>query len=166
MRSQRRGHRNKGAALVETTLLLPLFLIFWFGIVDWGLTFFVHQTIVHRANTAARWGVVNGWDPGAVRNLIVHGDVSGAGIGIFDLSAEPPDGSTGQNVDVELFCTTNLSPSLQTGAECLKAQWADHRWIQVTVHGYGWTHFTPFFTGAYTGRPIIVSLPAESLGAS
>jgi len=157
---------RRGAVIVEASFLLPLFLIFWFGIVDWGIAFWVHQTIVYRANLAARWGVVNAWDPGSIRNIVVFGRTTGSGQGIFGLSAQGNADGTGTNVDVSLRCLTTLSPSLQSGSTCLDAQWSDFRWIEIVVHNYTRTHFTPYFAGSYIGRQVTVTLPGESLGSS
>ena len=139
-RSQER--LRKGAVTIEATLLLPLFLIFWFGIVDWGITYYAHQSIVHNANVAARWAVVNAYNEAAIQNMVIYGSPTapaGATSGMFGLKAG--------NVKVELL-----------GSEITY----DHR-IVITVSGYTWTHFTPFFAGSYTGRPVVVSLPAEDL---
>jgi hypothetical protein len=38
--------------------------------------------------------------------------------------------------------------------------------ITMTVSNYQWFHFTPFLSGKYLGRPITVSLPAESLNST
>lgn len=165
---------DRGVVAVETALLLPLFLMFWFGIVDWGITFWAHQTIVYRANMAARWGVVNTWNPTSIRNLVVYGDVAGTGSALFSLSAQGNDDGTGTNVDVTLRCLTRPNPSspdlsLASGSTCLAASndgRDDRSWIEIVVHDYTWTHFTPGFSGSYTGRQVTVSLPVEGLGAT
>lgn len=159
MNDQVRQAERRGAAIVEATLLLPLFLIFWFGIVDWGITFWVHQSIVHQANTAARWAIVNAWDETAIKNLVAYGQTTGTGPGMFGI-----DPAT--NVKVEL-CWLTGSPPAQTcwdsSSGAMGGDYDPTRRIQITVSGYTWTHFTPFFAGSYTGRPIVVSLPTEDL---
>jgi Flp pilus assembly protein TadG len=157
---------RRGAVTVEATLLLPLFLIFWFGIVDWGITYWVHERIVHNANMAARWAVVHTWNPDAIRNMVVYGGTTGSGTGAFGLSAQGNADGTGANVEVMLRCMTTLNPALQSGTTCLAEDWSTSRWIEIVVHDYTWTHFTPYFVGTYTGRPVTVSLPAEGLGAT
>lgn len=166
IRQVRAGSR-RGAALIEATLILPLFLIFWFGIVDWGITYWMHETLVHNVNTAARRGIVTTWDPVAIRNMVVYGNAPGSGTPVFNLSNQGNDNGTGTNVDVTLRCLTTLSPALQQGDTCLAAAWANSPiWIEIVVHDYSWRHFTPFFAGSYIGRRVTVSLPAESLGVS
>lgn len=162
-----RAGSRRGAAIVEASLILPLFLVFWFGIVDWGITYWVHETIVHNTNLAARRAIVNTWDATATRNMVVYGNAAGSGTRLFGLSAAGTDAGPGTNVDVTLKCLTTMTPSLQQGTTCLDAAWAQSpRWIEIVVHDYRWAHFTPFFSGSYTGRPVTVSLPTESLGVS
>lgn len=145
MSVRRHGRNQRGAALLEGALVFPLFLIFWFGIVDWGITYFVHQSLVHQANSAARWAVVNAYNPDntePIKNMVVYNQPEapvGASAGRFGL--------TTSNVTVTML-GTELKHDLR---------------IVVTVSGYSWTHFTPFFPGQYTGRPIVVSLPTEDL---
>lgn len=166
MRQVRAGSR-RGSALVEASLILPLFLIFWFGIVDWGIAYWMHETLVHNVNMAARRAIVTTWDPAAIRNMVVYGNAPGARAPVFNLSAQGNDNGTGANVDVKLRCQTTLSSALQEGTICLAPAWENSpRWIEIVVHDYSWRHFTPFFASSYVGRRVTVSLPAESLGAS
>jgi hypothetical protein len=50
---------ERGAALVEFVLILPLLLVLLFGILDFGraINYWIDST--HLANAAARWAVVN-----------------------------------------------------------------------------------------------------------
>jgi len=137
--------------MVEAVLIMPLFLMFWFGIVDWGITFWMHQSLVFAANEAARWGVVHGYDPVAMRNLVVYGTTSpstGAGMRF---------GLNPSNVTVNLICASDVACG--TGASDLSSS----RRIVIQIRNYQGTHFTPFFAGAYSGRTITVSLPTENL---
>ncbi len=159
MRNRVRRKKQRGAAMMETVLLLPLFLIFWFGIVDWGMTYYAHQTIVHNANLAARWAIVNGWDPDTIKNVVAYGKTTGSGPGMFGI-----DPAT--NVKVDL-CWFEGSPPVEacydSSAGKTGAEYDPSRRIQITVAGYTWRHFTPFFAGPYVGRTVVVSLPTEDL---
>ncbi len=137
-------NRRRGNAMIEAALILPLFLIFWFGIVDWGLAFWVHETVVHKANKAARWGVVNTFDVQKIKNVFLYDNPDGTGSGSVWFSLRNP------NVDVSL---ADPAPPGETR----------YQRIVVTVSDYQWMHFTPFFAARYFGRPIRVSLPAEDL---
>jgi Flp pilus assembly protein TadG len=142
---------RRGAAMVEATLILPLFLVFWFGIVDWGVTFWTHQSLVYQANEAARWAVVHGYNADAIKNMVVYGNPAPSD------GAKPQFGLSTADVAVNLICAP--------GATCNTAasDLSNSRRIIIQISNYNVTHFTPFFAGAYTGRTIVVSLPTENL---
>ena len=54
----RRKNGEKGQALVEFTLLLPIFLLLLFAIIDFGMGFYSWITITNAAREGARLGVV------------------------------------------------------------------------------------------------------------
>lgn len=135
-----RLERRKGAELVEAALILPLFLIFWFGIVDWSIAFFVHQTVAYRTNSAIRWAVTNDYDPTKIRAMVLYGNPNSTAAGA-------PWWDVGHNVNVAVSNPDAGIPSRER--------------IVITVSNYQWMHFTPFFAGPYIARPITVSLPVE-----
>jgi len=55
----RRGSRRRGQALVEFALILPVFLLIIFGIIDAGRLIFTYNTIASSARNAARVAIVN-----------------------------------------------------------------------------------------------------------
>ena len=61
LRLIRRQRKNgeKGQALVEFALLVPLFLILLFGIVDFGMGFYSWITVTNSAREGARVGAVH-----------------------------------------------------------------------------------------------------------
>jgi Flp pilus assembly protein TadG len=148
----KRSKSPAGAALIEATLLLPLFLIFWFGIVDWGMTMWAHQSIVFNANQAARWAVVNGYDAAKIQKMVLYGDPesSKTGDGQFGIKAA--------NVTVNLVCDDKATCA-NTGTD----DPTDIRRVVIRVSGYRWAHFTPWLSGSYVGRDVVVSLPTEDL---
>jgi Flp pilus assembly protein TadG len=141
----------RGAAMLEATLILPLFLVFWFGIVDWGITFWTHQSLVYHANEAARWAVVHGYNESAIRNMVVYGTAAPSD------GAKPQFGLSAANVAVSLICAPGVT--CDTTASDLSGS----RRIVIRLTNYSITHFTPFFARDYIGRDIIVSLPTENL---
>ena len=54
----RRKNGEKGQALVEFTLLLPIFLLLLFAIIDFGMGFYSWITVTNAAREGARLGVV------------------------------------------------------------------------------------------------------------
>ena len=72
-KSEPRGrNRRRGAVTIEASLILPLFLIFWFGIIDLGIAFFMREAIVHQVHAAARYAVVNDYDATKIANVLLH----------------------------------------------------------------------------------------------
>lgn len=140
---EHRAARRRGAAMMEAALILPLFLIFWFGIVDWGIAFFMQETIVHRANAAVRWAIVNDYDAAKIRNVLLHDD---------------PNSSLGGTAWFSLHEPTIAVQLVGSAA-------ANDRRIVLTVSDYQWMHFTPFFAARYFGRPLTVSMPVEDLAS-
>jgi Flp pilus assembly protein TadG len=57
-----RGHadaRSRGQSLVEFALVLPLFLLLFFAIVDMGRAVFVYNSVTNAAREGARLAIVN-----------------------------------------------------------------------------------------------------------
>lgn len=66
--------RTIGQSLVESTLVLLIFLAFLLGVVDVGQVAFAHETLESRVEMAVRWGSLHPNDGvNAVRNLIMYG---------------------------------------------------------------------------------------------
>lgn len=59
MRGPRRLSDERGAALVEFALVLPLLLVVVLGMLDFGKVFNYWIDATHLANEGARWAVVN-----------------------------------------------------------------------------------------------------------
>jgi Flp pilus assembly protein TadG len=55
----RRAREEKGVALVEFALILPVFALLLFGMLDFGKAFNYWIDGTHLANEGARWAVVN-----------------------------------------------------------------------------------------------------------
>jgi len=53
-----KGSGDRGQSLVEFALILPLFLVIVFGIVDFGMAFHSYITVTNAAREGARLGVV------------------------------------------------------------------------------------------------------------
>ena len=54
-----RAHRRRGQALVEFALVIPIFLLIVFGIIDAGRLIFTYNTVSNAARNAARVAIVN-----------------------------------------------------------------------------------------------------------
>ena len=56
---------QKGAAIVEFAIVLPLILMFLFGILEFGLLMYNKAMITNASREGARLGIVYDFDPGA-----------------------------------------------------------------------------------------------------
>ena len=56
--ARNRRHRQRGAALVEFALVLPLLLTLVLGAIDWGWYFFIDQLVTNAAREGARSGTM------------------------------------------------------------------------------------------------------------
>ena len=72
----RYGHKQNGATLVEFAIILPVFLLLLFGIIEFGLLLYNQGIITHAAREGARAGVVYnfGTNPN-VNNRISVGEI-------------------------------------------------------------------------------------------
>ena len=98
--NSKRGSRERGQSLVEFALVLPVFLILIFGIVDFGLGLRAWITITNAAREGARVGAVRG-DCEAIENQVIS--TSGGLITSADqITIEPADcdGTAGDSVRV------------------------------------------------------------------
>ena len=69
-RLQRRGRGERGAALLEMALTLPLLLLVCVGILEFGRAYQTWQVITNAAREGARIAVLPGMDDAAVRSRV------------------------------------------------------------------------------------------------
>ena len=141
-KSEPRGrNRRRGAVTIEASLILPLFLIFWFGIIDLGIAFFIREAIVRQVHAAARYAIVNDYDVTKIANVLLHNDPNSTSGGTAWFSLQAP------TINIQLGGTAATN---------------DRR-VMISISNYQWFHFTPFFAGKYLGKPITVIVPVEDL---
>lgn len=85
---------RRGNSLVESALVLILFLAIFVGLFDIGEILFMQQTLAFRAHSAARWGAVHAFDETSIRNLVLYGSTQPA------QGQQPIFGLTTSNVSV------------------------------------------------------------------
>lgn len=136
MRRSNRKH-SKGAAMIESTLVLTLYLVMVFSIFDFGYVMFLHSTLVNRARAAARYGALNPSDTAGIENYVLYGTSSGTGAGLFGLTA------------------SNVNAS-RSGSGTT----ADR--ITVTVTQYPFSFVTPWHAANNKGKDITVVIPVEN----
>lgn len=152
-RSIRRTRRVRaGAAVVEATLTMMLFLAFVFSIFDFGFVTYSHHTIQERAAEAVRYGVV--------RQISTASCVSGgAAVGTESemvkilLYGSPTSTSTGTGL---LGLTANEVRICRD----IPYPFTEER-LRLRVSGYRFPLINYFVPGMHTARTFTVSLPME-----
>ena len=132
---------QRGQSAIESTLVLLVFLVTLLGIFDLGQILFIHQTFVERARNAVRFGVVRTYDPVQIQNMVLFN------------SPTVPSGATSGFLGLKPGMVTVSRENVGT----------DEERIVVTIAGYPYRFFSPLIAGAFTGRPIVASLPVETL---
>src|SRR4051794_9788125 len=83
------GKRSrKGATLVEFAIVLPVFLMFVFGMIEYGRMVMVQQVITNAAREGARAGVLDN-STSATVSTAANQYLSAAGIGSATISTTP-----------------------------------------------------------------------------
>ncbi len=135
----RRKKHQRGNGLVETTLVFLVFVPMLIGTIDCAQFLYVHQALVERARSAARYGLVNDpTDSTSIQNMV-----------LYNRASAPDDtsgyfGLTSRMVDVS-------NPGTAT----------DHR-IVIKIHDYPFTILSPYITGTHNGPNIFVVVPVGS----
>jgi len=134
----RRRKSRRGSAMVETAVIFIAFSMMLIGIFDFGQFLFVHQALVERARSAARWGAINNpTDSTSITNMV-----------LYNQSATPSQGTPSY---------FNLSSS-NVSVSAPDSGTNDYR-LTVQISGYSYTILSPYIAGTYTGIPVTVSVP-------
>src|SRR6266702_405360 len=79
--------KQSGQAMVESALILLVFLVVFLGIVDFGQFFYFHQSLADRARAGARYGSDHtGSSLGEcteAKNYAIYNDSTGAGTAVL-----------------------------------------------------------------------------------
>ena len=135
---------ERGQSLVESTLVLLVFLAMLLGVMDVAQVLFTHQSMVDRVNTAVRWGATHPWQGGdPVRNVV-----------LYQHPEEPRQSTEGylglkaENVLVEYRQPTVDRP--------------DDEMLSVRVVNFESHLFSPWFSRTLISpRPVSVSMPVR-----
>jgi Flp pilus assembly protein TadG len=118
----RSRNRERGQAIVESGLILMVFLPVLIGIFDFGQFLYLHQSLAERVRAAARYGAVHTYTDGSDSvNLAIYNDPAGA-----------TDGATA--------LLPNLQSTSSTGdgyvSATLSGAGTDDAFITVTITNY------------------------------
>jgi len=142
---RRATNRQKGAALLETALVLLTSLAMIIFIMDMGRILLIQQFITERTRATVRSAVVNSWDATATKNYLVYNSTTapnGGGAGFMGLQTSQVTYQT-------------LGTSGQP----------DYR-LQIKVSNVPAIILTPSIAGSYTLAPIVATMAAQSLGVT
>lgn len=146
LRSNRRHHR-KGAAMLETALVLTTVVGMIIFIMDIGRMLLLQQFITERARVTVRAAVVNNWTASQTANFLC-----------YNTTAAPTGGTSTPGY-------FGLLPSQVSYQTLGTTTAADYR-LQISVSGVPMLTWIPFISGSYNAPPITVTMPAQSLGAT
>ena len=137
LRLGRERVKERGSSLIETSLVIVVFLMFLFGIVDIGQFLFVQATLGERVRAGLRYGVIT-YDVNAIQNVVLYGTPT-------PVNGAPPSFRLTRNM-------VSVSRQKQNAPE-------DR--VIITLANYPMEFVTPFFPRNVTGRPIVGVLPME-----
>lgn len=138
-----RRPRQKGNVLVESALVLFVFIIVLIGIVDFGQILYVHQALVERVRNVTRNAVVSALTDAQIRNMIVYGQTS----------ARTTDSGT------PLPGYLGLRPE-HVNVQILDRTYNEHRLV-VEVRGTPVAIISPLIVGTGQIIPLRVAIPLE-----
>ena len=125
--------------MVECAMVLVMTLALLIGAMDFGQIMYFHQSLAARAQIAAHWAAVNPYNATSIANVLVYG------------TASP---TAGNHALISGMTTSMVSSSL-SGANTQNAT------VRVQIQNFPYRFFSPWIAGAYTARPIVVSLTHE-----
>jgi hypothetical protein len=129
--------------MLESALVLIVFLMVLFAIMDFSQVLFTHQMLVERTRSGLRWGMIHAWDGtgDGIANMIRYNQ-STAGSGTAFM------GLTRANISVTYTLPTPTDPNPN-----------DAR-LMVAIVDYNYQFVTPFLANSFTNnRAVIQSAP-------
>ncbi len=134
--------RRRGSTLVESALVLMLFLVLLLGVMDFAQILFFHQALTDRVRSGARYAVVHPWDTAAVQRYVAAN------------SADP-------GVASFLF---GITPDMVQVLHYDAGTASDR--IEVRISAYRMRFLSPWLSGAFTPGPFRAVMPVESAGVA
>jgi hypothetical protein len=141
--SRQQLRKRKGSVLVESALVLLIFVFTLIGIVDFAQILHIHQSLMERVRFAARTAVVGPVDADEIRELILYGRTLG------------PD--TDPNHPPAGFL--NLRPE-HIQVTVTDRTYNEHRLI-VEVRNLPVKMFSPWLPGEGRNLPVRLTVPLE-----
>ena len=81
-------NRRRGSLMLESSLILLVFMMVLIGTFDISQLLFIQQSIAERVRVAARYGAVNTYDQTAIENMVLYSQptVPASGTPAFSLT--------------------------------------------------------------------------------
>ena len=135
----RKKYSERGQSLVETGLVLLVFLMMLIGIIDFGQVLYFHESLVERARAAARYGAIHPTDSTGITNMALYNTAT---------APSPANpilyGMTSAMVDVQ-------NPDINTAAAR----------VVVTISNYPINFISPYIAQSFHNRPVMVAMSSE-----
>jgi Flp pilus assembly protein TadG len=138
--------KRRGSVLTEFVLVAGVFFALLLGIVDWSVSFYVHETLAHRALVGARTAAISGTMSDA-SDIVRCGSV-GCGS-----SADLPS-LAGATISVQQVSVEDTNVMNGSGL-------AMRTHVIVTVSNYTISQVAPFVGLTYKGQAIRAAEPME-----
>lgn len=80
MKNRKTTHRRrvaeKGSALLESALVVIVFLTALIAALDLGIYLFINESLAERVRNALRYGAVNTFDAATIQNIVLYGQTA------------------------------------------------------------------------------------------
>ncbi len=138
-------NRRRGSALLESSLVLLVFLATLLGTIDFGQILFFHLMLADRVRAGARFAVVSAYDPASITNVVVYNSVTAPSVsnttGLFGLTAS-------------MVNVTRYNAGTNTDR------------VEVSISNFPIAFYSPWISGSLSPRTFRAVMPIESLGAT
>lgn len=137
-RNPNRAKRQSGQALVESALIMLVFVMTLIATLDFSQVLFAHQTLVERTRSGLRWGIIHPWDGtgNGIANTILYGQST------VKEGSRPFLGLKRENIRVTYSAPTAADPN-------------DIR-LQVAIVNFQFKFVTPFIARTFTNNYAVV----------
>jgi len=157
-RTRRLENRQRGQTLVEFALVVLIFLVVLFGILEFSRALWTYNTIVQATRAGARFAVVE--IPSVanlgVKNYVVYHNPAGTGAPVLP-------GLSTSNVTVAY---TRIDPNTGNPVEAVTLQDKyNSAYVQVGITGYTFNFLVPILGTSITLPAFNTTLQLEGLGA-
>ena len=137
-----RRRASAGSTLVESSIILVLFLVLLIGILDVGQVIFFHHVLTERVRAGARYAAVHRYDPGAIKNVVT-----------YNSPTAPANGGGGLFGILPSMVQVNLYDQGTTNAR-----------VEVSISAFTMHFVSPWLMRDFTPNAFSAVVPVESAG--